>query len=46
MGIKKLNVWTGVVWLRVGTGVSSFECHREPSGFVEIGKFVDSVNNC
>lgn len=33
-----------VVWLRIGTGVSCFECNREPLGFIEIGKFVDSVS--
>jgi hypothetical protein len=27
-------IWTGLVWLRIGTNGGSSECGNEPSGFV------------
>ena len=34
------GVWTGLIWLRVGTG--SYECGNELSGFIKLGNFLIS----
>jgi len=28
-----VGVWTGLSWLRIGTGAGTCECDNEPSGF-------------
>jgi hypothetical protein len=34
-----LGAWTGLIWLRIGTG--SRECGNEASGSIKYGEFVD-----
>jgi hypothetical protein len=36
-----VGVWTGVSWLRIGTGGGQFECGNEPSGSIKCGEFLD-----
>ena len=38
--------WTGLIWLRIGTGANSREHGNEPWGFIKCGEFVDEVRNC
>jgi hypothetical protein len=33
--------WTGLRWLRIGTGGGSCECGNEPSGSIKCGEFLD-----
>ena len=35
------EAWTGLLWLRIGTGGGRCECGNEPSGSVECGEFLD-----
>jgi hypothetical protein len=34
-----VRVWTGSIWLRIGTG----ECCNEPSGSIKCGEFLDQL---
>jgi hypothetical protein len=34
-----VRVWTGLIWLRLGTGTC--ECGNEPSGSIKCGEFLD-----
>jgi hypothetical protein len=36
-----LGVWTGLIWLRIGTGVGTCECGDEPSGSIKCGEILD-----
>ena len=35
------EAWTGLIWLRIGTGAGSCECGTEPSGSIKCGEFLD-----
>jgi hypothetical protein len=35
------GAWTGLIWLRIGTGAGSCECGNEPSGFLKLGEFLE-----
>jgi hypothetical protein len=35
------GAWTGLIWLRIGTGDGSCECGNEPSGSIKCGEFLD-----
>jgi len=35
------GAWTGLIWLRIGTGGVHFNCGNESSGFVKYWKFHD-----
>jgi hypothetical protein len=35
------GAWTGLSWLRIGTGAGSCECGTEPSGSIKSGEFLD-----
>jgi hypothetical protein len=36
-----VGVWTGLGWLRIGTGGGRCECGNEPSGSIKRGEFFD-----
>ena len=36
-----MGVWTGSIWLRIGTGGGTCECGNEPSGSIKYGEFLD-----
>jgi hypothetical protein len=37
-----MGAWTGLIWLRIGTGGARFcECGNEPSGSIKRGEFLD-----
>jgi len=36
-----VGVWTGLLWLRIGTGDGICDCDNEPSGSVKCGEFLD-----
>jgi hypothetical protein len=36
-----VGVWTGLSWLRLGTGCGNFKCGNEPSDSVKFGEFFD-----
>jgi hypothetical protein len=35
------EAWTGLIWLRIGTGGGLFECCNEVSGSIKCGEFID-----
>jgi hypothetical protein len=35
------EAWTGLMWLRIGTGGRRYECGDEPSGSINCGEFLD-----
>jgi len=35
------GAWTGLIWLRIGTGGGYCKCGNEPSGYKNCGKFLD-----
>jgi hypothetical protein len=35
------EVWTGLIWLRVGKGGRHLELHNEPSGSIKWEEFLD-----
>ena len=37
----KWGIWTGLIWLRIGTGGGTCECGYETSGFIKCGAFLD-----
>ena len=36
-----VGVWTGSIWLRIGTCGGHCECGNEPSGSIKWGEFLD-----
>jgi hypothetical protein len=36
-----VRAWTGLIWLRIGTGGGLFKDGNEPSGSVKCGEFLD-----
>jgi hypothetical protein len=36
------GAWTGLSWLRIGTGSVSCECGNEPQGSIKCGEFLPS----
>jgi hypothetical protein len=36
-----MGAWTGLSWLRIGTGGGLFECGNEPLGSIKCGEFLD-----
>ena len=36
-----VGIWTGLGWLRIGTGGGRFECGNEPSGSMKCWEFLD-----
>jgi hypothetical protein len=36
-----VTVWTGLSWLRIGTGGSTGECANEPPGSIKCVEFLD-----
>jgi hypothetical protein len=40
--LKKWDgAWTGLIWLRIGTGGGSCDCGNEPSGAIKYVEFFD-----
>jgi hypothetical protein len=35
------GAWTGLIWLRIGTGGGLYECGKEPSGSIKSWEFLD-----
>jgi len=35
------GAWTGLIWLRIGTGGGHFECRNEPLCSIKCGEFLD-----
>jgi hypothetical protein len=35
------EAWSGLIWLRIGTGDSACECGNEPSSSIKRGEFLD-----
>jgi len=35
------EAWTGLIWLRIGTGGGCFECGNEYSGSIKCREFLD-----
>jgi hypothetical protein len=35
------GAWTGLIWLRIGTGGGSCGCGNEPPGSIKCGEFLD-----
>jgi hypothetical protein len=35
------EAWTGLLWLRIGTGGGRCECGNEPSGSIKRGEFLN-----
>ena len=33
--------WTGLIWLKIGTGGVACECSNEPSGSTKLAKLLD-----
>jgi len=40
------EAWTGLLWLRIGTGGGCFECGNEHYGTIKCGEFLDWLRNC
>jgi len=40
-----MGAWTGLIWLRKGTGVGLFKRDNEPSGSVKCGEFLDYLRS-
>ena len=38
------GAWTGLSWLRIGTGGGSFKSGNEPSCSIKCGDFLDYIN--
>jgi hypothetical protein len=38
--------WTGLIWLRIGTGEGACDCGNEPSGAIKCGEFLDWLGSC
>ena len=36
-----MGAWTGLIWLRIGTGGGHFKCSNELPGSVICGEFLD-----
>jgi hypothetical protein len=36
-----VGVWTGLIWLRIGTLADCCECGNVPSGSIKCGEFLD-----
>ena len=36
-----VGAWTGLIWLRTGTGEGTCGCGNEPSGSIKCGEFRD-----
>ena len=36
-----VGVWTGSIWLRIGTGAGTCECGNEYSDSIKCGEFLD-----
>jgi hypothetical protein len=39
MDLQEVGLWTGMSWLRIGTG--THECDNEPSCSIKCGEFLD-----
>ena len=33
--------WTGLIWLRIGTGAGTCDCGNGPSGYIKCGELLD-----
>jgi len=40
-----MGAWTGLIWLRIGTGVGLFKRDNEPSGSIKCGEFLDQMRS-
>ena len=38
-----MGTWTGLIWLRIGTGGGTCECGNELSGSIECEEFLDKL---
>jgi hypothetical protein len=36
-----MGAWTGLIWLRIGTGGGCCECGNELSGSIKCGEFLE-----
>jgi hypothetical protein len=36
-----VGTWTGLIWLKIGTGGGTCECGEKPSGPIKCGEFLD-----
>jgi hypothetical protein len=36
-----LGAWTGLIWLKIGTGGGACKCGDETSGSIKYGEFLD-----
>jgi hypothetical protein len=41
---QDVNVWTGIIWLRIKSGGDSCEHEKEPSGYIKAEKFIGRLN--
>jgi hypothetical protein len=41
-----MRVWTGLIWLRIGTGGGSCECGNEPPGTIRCGEYLYWPRTC
>jgi hypothetical protein len=41
-----MEVWTGLMWLKIGTGGGSCECGNELAGFIKCGEYFDKLTKC
>jgi hypothetical protein len=43
MDIQEMGwgAWTGLIWLRIGTGGGTCDCGNEPSSSIKCGEFLD-----
>jgi hypothetical protein len=38
---KWVGAWTGLIWLKIGTGADTFKRDNKPSGSIKCGQFLD-----
>ena len=40
------GAWTGLIWLRIGTGTGLCECCNETLDSIKCGEFLDKLRAC
>jgi hypothetical protein len=41
-----LKIWTGSIWLGIGTFAGTYKCGNEPMGSIKRGEFLDYLKTC